>query len=179
MEVAGSVAIWPSRRSSALACVCRDSISAAASDRSVAFFSRVCSRSVVAKPRSLRFSAMAAARTSSASAWVLARRLSVVRFAASAIKVAWSAASAASWAASSRASLSRACRTLGADGVLVDLGGVDQQSFRLVVRCAGLGPHRGHLGLDIGPKVIGKVLRPGQQPEGCRAGLFGGRDLVA
>ena len=71
------------------------------------------------------------------------------------------------------------CRTLGTEGVLVDVRGVDQQPSGLVVRGAGLGPHGAHLGLDIGPKVIGKVLRPGQQPEGCRAGLFGGRGLVA
>lgn len=107
---------------------------------------------------------MAAPRISSASTWVLARRLSVVRFAASATKVAWSAASATSWAASSCASFSPGlCRTLGTDGVLVDVRGVDQRSSGLVVRGAGLGPHGGHLGLDIGPKVIGKVLRPGQQ----------------
>jgi hypothetical protein len=42
----------------------------------------------------------------------------------------------------------------------------------------GLFSHCGDLGLDLRAKDIGDGLSPGQQVEGCRAGLLGGEALV-
>src|SRR5665811_1620751 len=70
-------------------------------------------------------------------------------------------------------------RTLGAEGVFVDRGGVAQQPSRLVVRSVGVGAQCCHLCLNIRMKTIGKGLRPRQHAKGSRAGFFGGVVRVA
>ena len=61
----------------------------------------------------------------------------------------------------------------------MNAGGVAQESSRLVVRRVGVGAQCCNLCLNIRLKPIGKGLRPRQQAEGSRAGLFGGAVRVA
>jgi len=51
-------------------------------------------------------------------------------------------------------------RTLGAEGVFVNAGGVAQESSRLAVRRVGVGAQCCNLCLNIRLKPIGKGLRP-------------------